>query len=99
MTKRCRHQWEQKSDYPEDILCRKCETIKKVADLTRREILKLPMELRRAILKRQAEAVAQEYVPPCPVAGCTAVVRPGILRELIVCPVHGEQWVGEEDEL
>jgi len=26
MTKRCKHKWEQKPDYPEDIICRKCET-------------------------------------------------------------------------
>ena len=36
---------------------------------------------------------------PCPVPGCAAKTKPGILREWVICPVHGEQWVGEEDEL
>ena len=46
----CKHKWEQKPDYPEDIICRKCETIKKVALLTRQQFLKLPLERRRNIL-------------------------------------------------
>lgn len=66
MTKRCRHDWEQKADYPEDILCQKCQTIKKVAELTRREVLKLPMELRRSILRRQVAQFADKAeLPNC----------------------------------
>lgn len=49
-------------------------------------------------LQAKAELYEAESLPPCPVAGCTAVVRPGVLREYVICPVHGEQWVGEEDE-
>jgi len=63
MTKRCRHQWEQKPDYPEDIICRKCETIKKVSELTRQQFLKLPLELRRSLLSLQAEGMIAEYLP------------------------------------
>ena len=53
MTKRCHHKWEQKPDYPEDIICRNCETIKKVSQLTRQQFLKLPIELRRTLLSQQ----------------------------------------------
>ena len=63
MTKRCKHKWEQKPNYPEDIICRKCETIKKVANLTRQEFLKLPLELRRSLLSLQAEGMIKEYLP------------------------------------
>jgi len=53
MTKRCKHKWEQKPDYPEDIICRKCQTIKEVSSLTRQQFLKLPLELRRTLLSKQ----------------------------------------------
>jgi len=62
MTKRCKHKWEQKPDYPEDIICRKCETIKKVSELTRQQFLKLPLELRRSLLSLQAEGMVKEYL-------------------------------------
>lgn len=63
MTKRCKHRWEQKPDYPEDIICRKCETIKKVANLTRQEFLKLPLELRRSLLSLQVEGMIKKHLP------------------------------------
>ena len=63
MTKRCKHKWEQKPDYPEDIICRKCETIKKVSSLTRQQFLKLPIELRRSLLSLQAEGMIGHYLP------------------------------------
>ena len=52
---RCKHDWSYKPDYPEDIICMKCGTIRKVADLTRQQVLKLPMDVRQWILKNQAE--------------------------------------------
>lgn len=63
MTKRCKHHWEQKPDYPEDIICRKCETIRKVSELTRQQFLKLPMELRRSLLLLQAEGMINQSLP------------------------------------
>jgi len=63
VTKRCKHRWKQKPDYPEDIICCKCETIKKVSTLTRQQFLKLPLELRRSLLSLQAEGMIKEYLP------------------------------------
>lgn len=61
MTIHCKHKWEQKEDYPEDIICRKCETIKKVNTLTRHQFLKLPMEIRRRILSSSISDELIEY--------------------------------------
>jgi len=67
MTVRCHHKWEQKPDYLEDIICRKCETIRKVSELTRQQFLKLPMELRRSILTYQAKELVK--IAPCGLFG------------------------------
>jgi len=55
MTKRCKHEWTYKPDYPEDIICEKCGYIKKVSSLTRQQFIKLPMDIRRWILSNQAK--------------------------------------------
>lgn len=56
--KRCKHQWEWKPDYPNEIICRKCEQIRFIAELTRQQFLKLPLELRRRLLSTQAAGIA-----------------------------------------
>jgi len=58
MTKRCRHEYETKDGYPDDIICRKCETIWTITDYlcwTAKQLMTLPMPIRREVLKRQAE--------------------------------------------
>jgi len=61
MTKRCRHELETKVGYPNDIICRKCETIWTIPDYagwTAKQIMTLPLEVRREVLKRQNEVAS-----------------------------------------
>lgn len=63
MTKRCRHEFEVKPDYPEDIICQKCQTIWRIPDYlawTARELMALPREIRSAVLRWQAEKFAKD---------------------------------------
>ncbi len=63
MTKRCRHEIESKPDYPDELFCMKCSTgwyISEAEKCTRKEFLLLPLEVRRIVLKKQAEKFAKE---------------------------------------
>jgi hypothetical protein len=58
MTKRCHHELETKNGYPDDFICHKCQTIWTITDYekcTAKELMLLPIGVRREILKRQAE--------------------------------------------
>lgn len=58
MTKRCHHEYEIKPDYPEDRICHKCQTIWRIPDYlnwTAKELMTLPLEIRREVLRIQAE--------------------------------------------
>ena len=55
MTKRCRHEFETKDGYPDDMLCQKCQTIWTITDYvdwTAKQIMTLPLVVRREVLKR-----------------------------------------------
>ena len=64
MTKRCRHEPETKDGYPDDIICQKCETIWHISDWMNVSAVELqrhvPMFVRQAVLKRQAEQFAKD---------------------------------------
>jgi hypothetical protein len=67
MTKRCRHEFETKADYPDSIICRKCQSIFTITDYlkwTPKQIMTLidtlPLEIRECLLRRQAEIFAKE---------------------------------------
>ena len=63
MTRRCRHEWIGKDGYPDDMICDKCGniwTVTKYLGWTARELMALPKDVRRAVLKRQAEQFAKE---------------------------------------
>jgi len=58
MTKRCRHKIEQKTDYPDDYICQKCQSIwtyRKGMPPT--EFIMLPLVVRRLILAKQVAGV------------------------------------------
>jgi len=59
MTKRCQHELETKDGYPDDIICRKCQTIWHISDYMNWSAQELqrhaPLFIRQAVLKRQAE--------------------------------------------
>jgi len=58
MTKRCRHEYETKNGYPDDIICQKCQTIWTITDYmswTAKQLLTLPPHIRQEVLKRQVE--------------------------------------------
>jgi hypothetical protein len=63
MTKRCKHEYETKSGYPDDIICQKCGTIWTISDYlkwTAKELMTLPKYIRTEVLKIQAEKFAKE---------------------------------------
>ncbi len=63
MTKRCRHELETKTDYPNDRICHKCQTIWTLTDYidwTAKQLMTLPLEIRREVMKIQAEKFAKE---------------------------------------
>ena len=63
MTKRCRHEYETKDSYSDDIICQKCQTIWTIGDYmnyTAKELMTLPLLVRNAVIKRQAERFAKE---------------------------------------
>jgi len=59
MGKRCRHELETKDGYPDDIICRKCETIWHISDYMTWSAYDLqhfaPKFIRNAVLQRQVE--------------------------------------------
>jgi len=62
MRKRCRHEWEIKVDYPNDRICRKCQRIITLTDYkTPKSIMTLPLELRRELMAKQAQELADKY--------------------------------------
>ena len=63
MTRRCRHEYEKKPDYPEDIICQKCQTIWRIPDYlswSAKDLMTLPKEIRSVVLRWQAEKSAKE---------------------------------------
>lgn len=63
MTRRCEHELEIKSNYPEDIICPKCQTIWRIPDYltwTARDLITLPGEVRSAVLRWQVERFNKE---------------------------------------
>jgi hypothetical protein len=62
MTKRCRHEWDTKVDYPNDRICHKCQRIITLTDYkTPKAIMTLPLELRRELMAEQAKQLAEKY--------------------------------------
>ena len=63
MTRRCKHEYETKPDYPEDILCQKCQSIWRIPDYlnwTATELMHLPKYVRTEVLRWQAEKFNRE---------------------------------------
>jgi hypothetical protein len=63
MTKRCHHEIETKHGYPDDLICQKCQTIWYISEhlnKTAKELMLLPLEVRRIVLKNQAEKFSKE---------------------------------------
>lgn len=71
MTRRCHHRIEQKPDYPNDYICRKCQTIWTYRDgMPATEVMTFPLVVRRLILTKQAaEAVLSLEQMCCPECG------------------------------
>ncbi|KKN38865.1 hypothetical protein LCGC14_0749200 [marine sediment metagenome] len=56
MTKRCRHIFETKEGYPDDVICRKCETIWTLTDYkdwVQSALMTLPLVIRQLVFARQ----------------------------------------------
>ena len=69
MTQRCKHEIEIKTDYPDDLICRKCGGIWKVSkyvNCNSIELFKLPKEVRFHILCEQAERFANDFLAENP---------------------------------
>lgn len=63
MTKRCRHEYQTKDDYPDDLICNKCQSCWTITDYlswTAKELMTIPKGVRYAVVKRQAEIFAKE---------------------------------------
>ena len=63
MTRRCRHEFEKKPDYPEDRICQKCQTIWRIPDYlewSAKELMTLPKEIRNEVLCWQSDRFAKE---------------------------------------
>jgi len=63
MTKRCHHEFETKDGYPDDIICRKCETIWTLSEynyMNAKQLMTLPPFIRQEVLKRQVEQFNKE---------------------------------------
>jgi len=60
MNERCKHEYETKQGYPDDIICRKCGTIwtlSEYADWTAKELMRLPKHIREALSLRASRIV------------------------------------------
>lgn len=58
MTKRCKHQYEIKPGYPDELLCPICQTCWNITDFLSYntvQLMTLPKGVRYAVVKRQAE--------------------------------------------
>lgn len=56
MTRRCRHEYETKAGYPDDIICQKCQTIWTLTDYHNwkpSQFVTLPLHVRKEVLKRR----------------------------------------------
>lgn len=63
MTKRCHHEFETKPDYPEDMICRKCQSIwtpQHYISWNAIELMKLPKPVRFQVLELQVEKFNRE---------------------------------------
>ena len=63
MTKRCRHDFEMKVGYPDDIICQKCQTIWTATDYldySAKQLMTLPFKVRQVVLFRQVERFQKE---------------------------------------
>jgi len=61
MTKRCRHEYESKTDYPNEIFCMKCSTGWNLADYIDYDDIKLkllPKYIREKVIKNQKDTFA-----------------------------------------
>lgn len=55
MTKRCHHEYETKNDYPDDMICLKCQSVWTLTDYLKwdaRRLMTLPRGVRSAVLQR-----------------------------------------------
>jgi hypothetical protein len=62
MTRRCKHEFDTKADYPDDRICHKCQNIWTITDYTNwsaSQLMTLPKEIRFEVLKIQAEKFAK----------------------------------------
>ena len=69
MSKRCKHEIETKDDYPDDLICRKCETIWHISEcvkMTAKQLILLPKEVRFIVLTKQAEKFAEDFLKENP---------------------------------
>ena len=64
MSTRCRHEIETKPDYPDDLICMKCQTIWHIPDYlewTAKELMHhAPKAIRDAVLQAQFDKYAQD---------------------------------------
>ena len=63
MTKRCKHEFETKDGYSDDILCQKCQTIWTITDYVKwipTQLRTLPRPVLSEVLRWQAEKFAKD---------------------------------------
>lgn len=63
MTRRCHHEYETKSGYPDDLICQKCQTIWTITNYlswTAKQLMTLPFGVRQEVLRRQAESFVKK---------------------------------------
>ena len=65
MTKRCRHEYETKVGYSDDVICQKCQTIWHISEYMSWSAVDLmhhaPLFIRKEVLKRQVENSENVY--------------------------------------
>ena len=89
MTKRCKHEIWTKDDYPDDLICQKCETIWHISDYMTWTAYDLqhhaPMFIRHAVLDRQVKKFAKEHPNypdlDMPMDGHSTMVSPSGVEE------------------
>lgn len=63
MTKRCRHEFATKEHYPDEIMCTKCGdwwNVDQYMYMNPKQLMGLPLTVRREVLKRQVEQFNKE---------------------------------------
>ena len=63
MTRRCHHEFETKDGYPDDLHCQKCDAIYHISEyhyMNAKQLMAVPMEVRRKVLEWQAEQFNKE---------------------------------------